>query len=192
VACSGESAYDELEIQGVPISIDSGLHGLVLESLASKGAIVTGTIIKSRGQFPFSVFSTKKEAFLAEIKAKSVSASAGTNSEKMPIHFISEVGCKSCYWIKRKLSSGVDVFQVAMRQENGKIVYLSTTDKSLGPTQWIFEPSHLSKHPYRASFKYEDDCDAEEEDRNFIEDFILHKGILELCNTQNNAIWFLM
>ena len=138
----GATDFSKANLKEVSISSDRGVNSAsVYNELVVKGAYVTGTVPhnNSAKQQPFVSFSSHDLLEVAE-----------NDRNNQACCKILESGAKSAFWVKESLDGGHIIYHLAWRQGNGKVVYLATSDPSLGPANWILErdATHAA-HPHR-------------------------------------------
>lgn len=188
----GELQLSDCNLSGTLFAMDRGiLSADIIKGVTSVSGNIVGTEKRSSRKHPaMAVFPTIKAA-----------AAAREQHEHDCIkHYISEEGLRSSYWVKETLSNGVVVFHLAYRNGHGKVVLLTTTDESLGPSCWVFEQSESQHKPFAQRYKRvqnEASSDSDNEDnsadnQHTIDEYLRKLGVDVLTMHQRNQIWFLL
>jgi hypothetical protein len=202
----GADDFSGADLRGVSVSADRGLFTSELaQALSVKGAHVSGTVMprKSAQNNPFKV-----------IPAAGTSA-AGDGAETYLYEIYDGMHSRSASW-----AIGADddednngqstVNLLAYRQDNGKIIYLATTDPELAANKFVLTTSSRSRE--HLLLTYHDDVQPDEPEGggeakqqpaarrrlnpepqlSAVKDYFDQNGLLELTEGQGDAIWFLL
>lgn len=186
-AAAGYDSFSVCNLHGIHLSGDRGIYSDDFQAeISMKGGILSGTVLMY-SDYPFKIIRKGQTADRPII---------GTNNA--PLYTIhddkkSKVACWAVPNDKTKPS------YLAYRQDNGSIILLGTTEKTLGPGKWVLKKG--SREPTYVYYNIPAENEAQDEEelrrqRQRMMDPISLKlaelNLLELTEFQGNSIWFMM
>jgi hypothetical protein len=202
----GAEDFSNATLRGVSVSADRGIFNAdFAKALSVKGAKVSGTVMprKSAQNNPFKVI---------PVGGTSAPVTPHTRTYLYEIHD-GQLSRSACWAIGKGADDNngpAIVNLLCYRQDNGKLVYLATTDSALAANKFVLTSSSRSReHVVLTYHDNDDDQDGGDaggdERRNegrrrpnpepnlkIVQDFFEENDLLELTEGQGDAIWFLL
>lgn len=198
----GAENFSSANLRGVSVSADRGLFTAdFAKALSAKGAYVSGTVMprKSARSNPFKV--------IAASGTSAAGDGAGTYIYQIHDGLHSRSACWAVGTADDQGNGQSTVNLLAYRQDNGKIIYLSTTDPALAANKFVLTSSPryrehvLLTYPDNDQPAEEAAAAAQQANRrrldpdpqlSAVKDYFDQNGLLELTVGQGDAIWFLL